>query len=533
MNKLPSLLHCCFILSFLCPNEYLYAKQKNTSINDVTNGINSISRAFGDAALVLKKTYDQIDPDATNAQNTITDGNAKTKMLENKLQAVIDSVKQWMTTDSNTKKEALQALQRNTDVISKEVEKAKRQLETANNAANKLSASERSKLNNEIQASAHAVSASSQYYMATKTRLDYETKYKEMIDERNRRLDMVYKINDPKTIRELLSDSTNIPGKKYAEQMGDFTDTDVRMGEKLQQKQDVNQNNITPQNTNSASNIGVANAYNEISNTSQINNKEKQTDSVNNEQRDPNVAQSKLNTINNQNLDQKQSTSGKTPVWHSIDKQFSSQPQNVNNNIQNILTPQTTLAPQMLPITQEQKTSQGLHNVSKTFWNETIQNNSQKQKTPSAFSVNTPITTALQKTNQIEKQQVKYTNSKTVGNLPNNGKVESIKKPPLETNNVSRQSSITKSATNQLVNQSQPKISTNNSMVTQTVIHQQSFMPTVPTNVQKQQSLSKQQRAQNTNQLSTNPNTSKRVPTKKLSKIELARLLAPLGIDKK
>ena len=258
MNKIFILSSYCFSLFFVS-HEYLYAASKE--VNEVASGLNVFSKAFGDAALNIKKAYDQIDPNSVKTSSAIAGGDARTKMLEAKLQAVVDSVKQWMMTDSNTKQEALQTLQRNTEIIGKEVDKAKRQLEQANNSANNAPVADRTKFNNEIQASANAVSANSQYYMATKTRFDYEKKYKEMIDERNKRLDMVQKIDDPQTLKELLSDSTDIGSKKYGTQLGDYTNTDIKLRNNLPQQTAQNvytQNNNIPYTQNAS----TFNSYN-------------------------------------------------------------------------------------------------------------------------------------------------------------------------------------------------------------------------------------------------------------------------------
>ncbi len=472
-------------------NEYLCAKQQNTSVNEVTHGINSISKAFGDAALIFKKTYDQIDPGAVNANNTIIDSNAKTKLLEEKLQAVIDSVKQWLTTDSNTKKEALQALQRNTEVIGKEVEKAKRQLDDANKSASKASGADKSKFNNEIQANANAVSANSQYYMATKTRFDYETKYKEMIDERNRRLDMVKKIDDPNTIRELLSDSSNISGKKYGEQMGTFTNADVKMGKNLSQEQQVNQG---MQNTN-VNNIGATNAYT---------------------QNDAPVKSISLNSVNNngQSVAQNiiaQPNNDSPHVWHSV-SQVPSLLQ-----IPSLQMPNATQVSD-LPQMKQQPGTQLTPILRENSGTQQIKQSTQQNTTQNLLP--TP------KQQSVGKQQIKYTESKTIGVSGDDGKVE-------ETTDVPQNPVITQPIVN--VSQQKQLLTTPNntkSSIPQLPPNPSTISISQQVNTHKILSPSQPGIVQNTSSPLGNTTTSNKT-AKKLSKVEIARLLAPLETDKK
>ncbi len=235
MNKARLISYSCLLVA-IC-NGY----GEVSEIDKATKGINAITKAFGDSALLFKKTYDQIDPNAVNTNKTIAANNAQVKDKDAKIDAILAGVKQWMITDSNTKQQALQALQQNVDVIDKEVSKAKRQLEIANAAVAKVSQKDKANFTDAIQGAANAVSANTQYYMATKTRLDYEKKYKELLDTRSKRLDMVKRINDPSVIRELLSDNNDLSNKKYATQLSDYVDQDAKLHDKVYRSQSEEQ----------------------------------------------------------------------------------------------------------------------------------------------------------------------------------------------------------------------------------------------------------------------------------------------------
>lgn len=342
-----------FCLLTVITNHYISASE----IDNATKGINAITKALGDSALLFKKTYDQIDPNAVNTNKVIAANNAQAKDQNAKIDAILAGVKQWMINDSNTKRQALEVLQRNVDVIDKEVNKAKKQLEVANAAAEKVSAKDKVNFTDAIQGAANAVSANTQYYMATKTRLDYETKYKELLDTRNKRLDMVKKINDPSVIRELLSDNNDLADKKYANQLSDYVNQDARLHDKVYQNhsnsqtQPVQTTQTNPQvlpilppitqqlqqqmQTGQQIQSQLSAGYNQSlaqPNTQQQQAYQHTISSLSN-------IQNAIPQINPEQMKQKQLQQfnpSENTIWHNVDTQFNSNVKFQNNNLQQL-----------------------------------------------------------------------------------------------------------------------------------------------------------------------------------------------------